>query len=108
MNKFPVAKYSGLQVYYSQNDAFSKDLAEAVQNTVRENLQAENSRKVKKAGSEIYVLDNAACPAVLIECGFLSNPEELAKLKDENYQKRLAVCIFAALANAVNSKNTNV
>ena len=108
MNKFPVGKYSGLQVYYSKNDVFSKDLAENIQATVKENLQTGNTRTVKQAGSEIYVLDNAFCPAVLVECGFLSNEEELLKLKDENYQKRLAVCIFAALANAVNCRNTNI
>lgn len=108
MNKFPVEKYSGLQVYYSKNDGFSKVLAESIQSYSAEYIQPYNSRKAKAAGSEIYVLDNALCPAVLVECGFMSNRAELDNLKNENYQKQLAVCIFAAFINAVENKNTNV
>lgn len=108
MNKFPVAKYSGLQVYYSKNNAMSRPLAESVQSTVRVSLQPQNSREIKAAGSDIYVLNNSLCPAILVECGFLSNEKELSSLRDENYQKRLAACIFAAVTNALANKNTTV
>ena len=62
-------------------------------------LQKENGRQIKGAGSEIYVLDNAPCTAILVECGFLSNPSELAMLKTEEYRKKVAACIFTGAAN---------
>ena len=80
MNAFPDPKYSGLQVYYSTNNADSKILAENVQSLVQETLQPQNNRKTKAAGENIFVLDRIDSPAVLIECGFLSNPEECKKL----------------------------
>ena len=93
MNKFPVPKYSGLQVYYSENNEESAVLAEMIQGFVSSNFQPDNKRAVKPAGSSIYLLDKLECPAVLVECGFLSNPDELKKLKSEDYRKSLAVLI---------------
>ena len=74
-------------------------LAEEVRMTVAASLQKENGRQIKGAGSEIYVLDNAPCTAILVECGFLSNPSELAMLKTEEYQSKIAACIFTGAAN---------
>lgn len=99
MNKFPVPKYSGLCVYFSKKTAGSHALAEEVRMTVAASLQKENSRQIKGAGSEIYVLYNAPCTAILVECGFLSNPSELAMLKTEEYQSKIAACIFTGAAN---------
>ena len=76
MNKFSVEKYSGLQVYFSPNNEQSVTLATSIQNKVAEILQKDNARKVKKAGSNIFLLDRITLPAVLIECGFLSNNSE--------------------------------
>ena len=98
MNKFPVPKYSGLQVYYSPNNESSKEVADAIQNAARTYLCPENARKTKKAGDEIYLLKSLSCPAVLVECGFLSNPEELEKLKNESYRDSVALVIAAAVA----------
>jgi N-acetylmuramoyl-L-alanine amidase len=97
MNRFPVEKYSGLQVYYSENHENSILLAQTVQSVAEEALRNTNGRKVKPAGDSIYVMANLEIPAVLVECGFLSNLEETALLKTENYQKKLAVCLFASL-----------
>ncbi|MBO5261828.1 MAG: N-acetylmuramoyl-L-alanine amidase [Clostridia bacterium] len=97
MNKFPVEKYSGLQVYYSQNTELSQDIADDIKNTVSTYLQPNNQRQVKRATASIYILHNAHIPAVLIECGFLSNEKELASLKDKDYQKLLALNLFASL-----------
>ena len=99
MNKFPVPKYSGLCVYFSKKTAGSPALAEEVRMTVAASLQKENGRQIKGAGSEIYVLYNAPCTAILVECGFLSNPSELAMLKTEEYQSKIAACIFTGAAN---------
>jgi N-acetylmuramoyl-L-alanine amidase len=98
MNKFPVEKYSGLQVYYSGNNEESLALAEAIQNKASEFLRKGNARTVKKADSSIYILYHIKVPAVLVECGFLSNPEEAALLCTEEYQNKLAAVIFAAVA----------
>ena len=98
MNKFPVEKYSGLQVYYSKNNEESAALAEAIQAKAGEFLRKGNARTVKAADSSIYVLHHIEVPAVLVECGFLSNPEEAALLQTESYQNKLAAVIFAAVA----------
>ena len=97
MNKFQESKYSGLQVYYSKNNDLSKSLASLVQNNTREYLQADNKRKIKQADSSIHILDSLECPAVLIECGFLSNEQEVASLKDSNYKASLSLVIFSSI-----------
>ncbi len=98
-NKFPQDTCSGTQVYYSKNDPGSAVLAEAVQECVRTYIQPLNTRRIKPAGSEIFVLDRCRVPAILIECGFLSNPAELLKLKDEEYQRKIACAIAASVAS---------
>lgn len=98
MNKFPVEKYSGLQVYYSKNNEESRALAEAIQAGAGQFLRKGNARTVKAADSSIYILHHIEAPAVLVECGFLSNPEEAALLGTEEYQNKLAAVIFAAIA----------
>ena len=101
MNAFSDSRYSGLQVYYSENDPRSRELAQAVQSKVKEALQPENERKIKAAKDSIYLLKKASCPAVLIECGFLSNPEECAHLKSEAYQNALAQSICLAIEDYI-------
>lgn len=97
MNRFSQEKYSGMQVYYSQNHADSQRIASIIQKTVRERIQPYNRRQIKKATSAIYLLNRATVPAVLIECGFLSNREECKKLSTEEYQKELSFSIVCAI-----------
>lgn len=97
MNKFPVSKYSGLQVYYSPNNDLSYDVATSVKSSVKKYLQPENKREVKRADGSIYILSHAEIPAVLIECGFLSNEAELENLKSQEYQRALALTLFSSL-----------
>ena len=96
MNKFPIAKYSGLQVYYSPNHEGSLTLAEQIQADSL-SLKEDNDRSVKAAGDSIYLLSHAEIPAVLVECGFLSNPEELSLLKTEDYQQKLAMSLYTSI-----------
>ena len=103
MNKFPVAKYSGLQVYYSKNNEESRWLAEVIQAKAGEFLHGGNSRTVKAADDSIYILHNIKVPAVLVECGFLSNPEEAALLQTEAYQNKLAALICASVLEYLGS-----
>ena len=97
LNSFPDSRYSGLQVYYSDNDPSSKQLADTIQALAKDMLQPENNRKTKSAGDDIYLLHKINYPAVLVECGFLSNPEECKKLGDEEYQRALALVIYSAI-----------
>lgn len=109
MNAFPESKYSGLQVYYSANDPTSKELAQRVQDITRTLIAPDNNRKIKQAGSNIYLLDRLTQPAVLIECGFLSNPEECALLSSEEYREKMAFSIyFAIISHFKKVNNFNV
>ena len=97
MNAYQGTPCRGLQVWYSQNNEASAEYALTVQSGVKAYLQQDNHRKIKAATSSIYLLKKAINPAILIECGFLSNEEECEKLKNEEYQKALALAIFASL-----------
>ena len=98
-NKFPESGPHGTQVFYSKHHPRSLMLADAVQRSVVELLQPDNTRQVKPSGSEIYLLHNAEIPAVLVECGFISNPEDAARLVTEEYQDQIAFAIACGLLN---------
>ncbi|MBQ7011033.1 MAG: N-acetylmuramoyl-L-alanine amidase [Clostridia bacterium] len=100
MNKFPEEKYSGAQIYYSVNDPLSQKLAQMIQDGVRASLQQENTRSVK-SGEGLFLLDRITVPAVICECGFLSNKAEAEKLADEEYLRALAFEIFSAIDDFV-------
>ena len=106
MNAFPQTQYSGLQVYYSKNDPRSKIIADTVQNNVKMHIQPENSRRTKGANSSIFLLDRLETPAVLIECGFLSNPTECKALSNSEYQRDLAFVIFCSLMDYISNNNS--
>lgn len=96
-NHFSESKYDGAQVFYSGNREESAILAEAIRKNIVGALQPENHRENKKAESNIYLLDRCHVPAVLVECGFLSNPAEAAKLNQKAYQKDMAAAIYNGL-----------
>lgn len=97
MNKFPESQYKGLQVYYSPNNSESGNAAELIQHYTKEYLQKDNERQTKKADKSIYLLDRIDMPGVLVECGFLSNPEDTKMLCDEDYQRKLSFVIACAV-----------
>ena len=107
MNKFSIEKYSGLQVYYSPNHEASLMLAETIQEKVKATLQPNNDRKVKPAGSNIFLLDRISSPAVLVECGFLSNPAEAQKLTDKTYQTQLSLVLADSILLNLTSAGNN-
>lgn len=101
MNMFPSdASCRGLQVWYSPNHPGSRGFAESVQRFTKDFLQPDNHRKAKPATSGIYLLHRLQIPAILIECGFLSNPEEAALLKSPEYQDALALDLFLAITES--------
>lgn len=102
INKFSDSKYKGLQVFHSVNDPLSESLALLLQTNTKELVQNENDRKIKRATSSIYLLDRLHCPAVLIECGFISNAEERTLLTDDAYQNILAFTIANSIIEFIN------
>lgn len=104
LNKFTSTSVSGAQVFYSKNNPNSKNLGQAIQTSFVKNLQKENKRVIKQATKSTYLLYNAQLPAIIVECGFLSNSEELKQLKDENYQKMVAQTIFCGINNYYNKQ----
>lgn len=102
-NMYDIAKYKGTQVFYGSQNPESELLAQEIQNSVKKRLQDDNTRQIKPSGDSIYLLYKAKAPSVMIECGFLSNPEELALLKDEKYQKQMSYSVFCGLISYLNN-----
>ena len=98
MNAFPDSRYGGLQVYYSKNNPDSENLAKEIQLLTKNLLLPQNDRAVKPADGSIYLLDRLECPSVLVECGVLSNPEDLANLSNPIYQKKMALSLCLAIS----------
>ena len=106
MNKFPDPKYGGMQIYYSKNDEKSHILADNVQKNYETYIKNANKRTIKAADSSIYVLNNLSCPAILVECGFLSNPNDVVNLKTEEYRRSLCLVIATStLSTLVDKQN---
>ncbi len=94
-NQFPQEKYYGAQVFYNDVSE-SKALAEQMQEALRCGLDMNNQRQCKES-SGVYLMEHIQNPAVLIECGFLSNRKEEALLRAEDYQKKISCSICAGL-----------
>lgn len=92
-NQFSDSRYSGAQVFYAKT-AGSKDLGQKLQAELVAALNPDSNRKSKPV-SGVYLLENIPCAGVLVECGFLSNPQEEAMLRNTDYQKKLC-CVLAA------------
>lgn len=104
-NTFSEGKYHGAQVFYGNG---AKNLAEMLQDKLRAHVDSENLRECKAVSPEVYLFRHIEVPGVLVECGFLSNSEELAQLKSEDYQKRLAVTIGVTVANYLAEDDSGV
>jgi len=89
-NRFSDPKYSGAQMFYKADDPESSRLADTLRDRFRAILQPDNERETKPVGDELFLIHNAKCPAVMAECGFLSNPDEARKLCSEKYQREIA------------------
>ena len=92
-NHYPDERYSGAQVFYANTEG-SSELAQHLQAVFVSTLNPGSRRQAKKA-SGIYIMEHIRCPGVLIECGFLSNHAEEAKLRNPDYQKKLC-CVIAS------------
>jgi N-acetylmuramoyl-L-alanine amidase len=97
-NYFTQSKYNGAQVFYSKNNPESEIVAESIQASIRSLLQPENKRQIKPTGTDVYLLYHSKSPAVMVECGFMSNAGEALLLADENYQKKICLAIAAGIS----------
>ena len=102
-NHFTSSRYSGAQTFYSTKNGESKELAENIKSRVVELIQPDNKRETKPATSSIYLLWHATVPAVLVECGFLSNESEAEKLNDKTYQQQMAFAIYSGVLDYCHS-----
>ncbi len=98
-NKFHDESQKGVQVFYSHRNTQSKTLADSIQSSFVNTIQPENKRLTKKTGTNIYLLYHSQIPSVLVECGFLSNANDLNNLKKETYQTKTAILIADGIIN---------
>lgn len=98
-NTYQNSKYRGTQVFFAPTDG-SEALAAHIQKAIQASLQPENTREHKRIPESVYLMNHVQNRAVLVECGFLTNPEEEALLAQEKYQRKLAVALSSALLTA--------
>lgn len=94
-NKFPDRRPRGTLVLYGKADG-SKQLAELTHSNLTELLYPENRRVAAPVSDSIYLMKHLRCPAILVECGFLSNPEETQLLRSDSYQTKLALILYSS------------
>jgi len=101
-NSYPEADVDGAQVFYYSGSEEGKRLGVLLQEGMKRELADGNHRQAK-ANKDYYLLKKSPCPAVIIECGFLSNPREAALLATEEYQERLAFAIHLGVMEYLNT-----
>ena len=99
-NKYTSSGPSGAQVFY--NDAVSEPIAKSITEQFFKYVNADKKRTAKPVSEDIYLFHAAKCPALLIECGFLSNPAEAEKLESAEHQKLLSMIIIGSVCGSLN------
>ncbi len=103
LNKIPQSQYSGWQTFYSKKSEDSKKLAENLQVGLNESIEKENKRTALSISGK-YLVDHVEIPMSIVECGFLSNPEEEKLLQTDEYQDKIAWGIYIGIQNYFNAK----
>ena len=93
LNKIPQQQYDGWQTFYNDQNSEGQKLAVSIQKNLNDAIQRENNR-VAKSIENIYIVKHVEIPMTIVECGFLSNPEEEKMLLDDEYQNKLAWGIY--------------
>ncbi len=96
-NQFTQSQYNGAQMFYTATNDMSEKLATTMQKQFVEYIQPKNKRETKLVGEELFLINFAKCPSLIVECGFLSNPTEAALLESDEYQSKVAFTIFTGL-----------
>lgn len=95
-NSFTQPSVHGAQTFYNSKSEAGKALAKSIQKSIKEVADLDNRREAK-SNTNYYVLKATDIPAVIIECGFLTNPEEEKKLNSESYQNQMALGIYLGI-----------
>ncbi len=95
-NSYTESSVKGPQVFFYENSAQGQELAAALQEALNEGLEIERPRE-SKANDSYYLLRKTKTPTVIIECGFLSNPEEAEKLVTDAYQEKVAKAVCSGI-----------
>lgn len=103
-NSYPQENVHGAQVFFYKTSDNGKRLATAVQARLREVVDFDNKR-VAKDNASYYILKNIDIPSIIVECGFLSNPQERERLKDKTYQQKIAWAIYMGIVDYYNQPN---
>lgn len=98
LNKIQQNQYYGWQTFYKNGNEQGQKLATCIQNNLNESIQKENKRVPLKIDN-IYIIKNVEIPTTIVECGFLSNPEEEQQLLQDEYQNKLAWGIYTGIIN---------
>lgn len=98
LNKIPQSQYDGWQTFYKEGNQEGAKLAKSIQSSLNEAIQKENNR-VAKIIDNIYIIKNVEIPTTIVECGFLSNPDEEKLLLEDEYQNKLAWGIYNGIIN---------
>lgn len=104
-NSHPQGGVQGSQVFYFNNSEKSKILAESIQNQFK-NIVNWNNKKKAMPNSNYYILKQTTIPAVIVECGFMSNYSELQKLQNDDYQTRIAWSIYMGIVDYFNQEKS--
>ena len=96
-NQYITPGAKGAQMFFSPQNPDSQPLAQIMQTRFVQNLQPDNTREIKQCGSELFLCHFCKNPTVMIECGFLSNPDEAKLLVTDDYQKKVAFTIFSGI-----------
>lgn len=102
LNKIPQQQYSGWQTFYKSSDENSTKLAKCIQSSLNESIQKENNRAAMKLDT-VYIMKKVEIPISIVECGFLSNPEEEKNLLNDEYQNKLAWGIYTGIIDYFNN-----
>ena len=102
-NSYPSSDVHGAQVFYPQGSEKSKQLADSIQSALIKGLDPTNHREAK-ANDQYYLFQDNPYPIVIVECGFLSNPEELKALQNNKYQQKAVKCIVDGIITYINNK----
>lgn len=106
-NSFTETSSKGAQVFYHSQSDDGKQLAETIQEQIKEVIQDDNHRAAK-SNESYYMLKKTTCPIVIVECGFLSNPEEAQLLTTEKYQKKMVHGIYKGIETFVRDKKGTI
>lgn len=94
-NCYPTGQPSGPQVIYASGVA-SESFGKLTHENLISKLYPDNRRVAEPASGKLYVLNHVSCPAILVECGFMSNLSDMGKLSDGSYQTRLSAVLMAS------------